>query len=75
METANVSGDFFRVLGVRPELGRTLTPDDAGNGEPVAVVSHGFWVRALGSPRTLPEAPLRIGGTTYRVVGVVAAGA
>ena len=51
VETANVSGDFFRVLGVRPELGRTLTPDDAGNGEPVAVVSHGFWVRALGSPR------------------------
>ena len=71
VETANVSGEFFRVLGVRPELGRVLTPDDASSEQPVAVVSHGFWVRALGSPRPLPEEPLRIGGKTYRVVGVL----
>jgi len=71
VETANVSADFFRVLGVRPELGRTLTPEDASNGEPTAVVSHGFWARALGSPRTLPAEPLRVAGKTYRVVGVL----
>jgi predicted permease len=71
VETANVSGDFFPVLGVRPELGRTLTRGDADTDEPVAVASHGFWVRALGSPRTLPAEPLRIDGKPYRIVGVL----
>ena len=70
VETANVSGDFFGILRVQPVLGRALTPDDAINDEPVAVVSHGFWVRALGSRGTLPEA-LRIDGRTYRIVGVL----
>ena len=46
VETANVSDDFFRVLGVQPALGRTVMPDDVARGEPVVVVSHGFWARA-----------------------------
>jgi len=71
VETANVSGDFFRVLRAPVELGRTLTPVDAATDEPVVVVSHGFWVRALGSRPTLPEKPLRIGRTSYRIVGVL----
>ena len=74
VETANVSADFFRVLGARPALGRSLMPDDVATGEPVVVVSHGFWARALGSPRSLPEAPLRIGTDTYRIVGVLPRG-
>jgi putative ABC transport system permease protein len=71
VETANVSGDFFRVMRTTPAIGRVLTPADAQAEEPVVVVSHGFWVRALGSPATLPESPLRIAGTSYRVVGVL----
>jgi predicted permease len=75
VETANVSGDFFRVLGLRAEIGRTLGDADAAAEEPVVVVSHGFWARALGSRPTLPDAPLRIDGTAYRVVGVLPAAA
>ena len=71
VETANVSGDFFSVLGVRPAIGRTLTPGDVGSGEPVAVVSHGFWTRTLGSPRMLPAEPVRVGDDAYRIVGVL----
>jgi len=74
VETASVSGDFFRVLGVQPTVGRALMPDDVTRGEPVVVVSHGFWARALGNPRTLPEAPLRIGADAYRIVGVLPPG-
>ena len=74
VETANVSGDYFRVLGVQPALGRTLMADDVARGEPVVVVSHGFWTRALGSPRTLPDTPLRIGAEAYRIVGVLPPG-
>jgi putative ABC transport system permease protein len=45
-----VSGDFFRVLGVRPLMGRVFTADDDGRGcgLPGAVVSYAFWQRELG---------------------------
>ena len=63
----------FASCAFRPDLGRTLTPADAAAEEPVVVVSHGFWVRALGSPTVLPVEPLRIGTNAYRVVGVLPA--
>jgi hypothetical protein len=44
-----VSGDYFRVLGVRPALGRFFGPEEDGPAAaPVAVLSHGFWRRAFG---------------------------
>src|SRR3954470_17120405 len=45
-----VNGDFFRTLGVRPLLGRLLTPDDDRRAcaAPPVVVSYGFWQRELG---------------------------
>jgi hypothetical protein len=46
-----VSGTYFAVLGVRPFLGRVLTPD--GDRVPgtssVVVLSHDFWETQLGS--------------------------
>ncbi len=71
IETANVSGDFFRVMRTTPLVGRILTPADAEPEEPVAVVSHRFWRGALGAAPSLPETPLRIAGRSYRVVGVL----
>jgi hypothetical protein len=48
-----VSGDFFRVLGVRPWRGRLLMPEDEG-ACPVthAVVSYSYWQSQTGRPRT-----------------------
>src|SRR5438093_11405505 len=44
-----VSGNYFEMLGVRPALGRLLAPDDEqSGGRPVAVLSHGFWIRRFG---------------------------
>jgi putative ABC transport system permease protein len=45
-----VSGDFFHVLGVPAQLGRTFTQADdrPGCGSPGAVVSYPFWQRELG---------------------------
>ena len=42
-----VSGDFFRVLGVAPALGRVFGADEdrRGCGLPGAVISHAFWQR------------------------------
>ena len=46
-----VSGDFFRVLGIQPFLGRffTTADDKRGCADPGVVVSYGFWQRELGS--------------------------
>jgi putative ABC transport system permease protein len=71
VETAAVSQDFFRVMRTPAAIGRVLGPADAAADEPVAVVSHGFWVRALGSPPRLPDAPLRVGSDSYRIIGVL----
>src|ERR1051325_8827227 len=48
-----VSGDYFRLLGVRPALGRAFLPeeDDNPGTHNVAVVSHEFWRKHLdGAP-------------------------
>src|SRR5258708_38113723 len=45
----NVSGDYFRGLGIPPAAGRLLIPDDDRAGAPaVAVVSYGFSQRRFG---------------------------
>lgn len=46
-----VSGDFFRVLGIRPIRGRLITPEDdrRGCGLPGAVISYGFWRQEFGA--------------------------
>ena len=66
---ALVSGNYFSLLGVRPSIGRSITPDDdraAGTGT-VAVISHGLWQRAFGaSPDVL--------GQTIRLKGGMAGG-
>ncbi|HEX4164701.1 MAG TPA: ABC transporter permease [Bryobacteraceae bacterium] len=44
-----VSGNFFRVLGLRPWRGRLLLPDDEGPcPESTAVVSYPYWQNQMG---------------------------
>ncbi len=69
-----VGGDFFRIMGESPSLGRTFSPDESRpGGTPVAVVSHAFWSGELGSTRDLSSVSLRIEGGTYAVIGVMPA--
>ena len=47
--TFRVSGDFFRVLGTQPFLGRTFAREESKpGGVPVAVISYDFWRRGAG---------------------------
>ena len=66
-----VTGPFFDVLGTTFILGRGFTEQEAQSGEPRAVVSEGFWERALGGSTVLGE--IVLAGVPTRVVGVVAA--
>jgi predicted permease len=67
-----VSGEYFDVLGQRPQAGRLLTRDDNGvlDGHPVAVVSHGYWQRSLGGASDAVGQTLAINGTAFTIVGI-----
>ena len=66
-----VSGDFFRVLGVTPALGRVFVSDSLAENKEVVVVSYGFWKRFLGGRPDLEGAPLRFGNRSFSVIGVL----
>lgn len=65
------SGNFHSALGVRAQLGRTLTPDDDRAGAPVVgVISHRLWQqRFAGSPDVLGRT-LRLNKVLVTIVGV-----
>ncbi len=67
-----VSGSYFSVLGLQPQLGRLFTPaDDGAPGQhPVAVLGNGFWTRELGADPKIVGQTLVVNGVTLTVVGV-----
>jgi putative ABC transport system permease protein len=68
-----VSGDFFRVLGVTPILGRFFSSDSLVANKEIAVVSYGYWQRFLGGRTTLEGTALRFGNHSFAVIGVLPA--
>ena len=67
-----VSGDFFRVLGIRPALGRTITAtDDDPGAEPVVVLGHALWQGRFGSDPAIVNRQIELNGQSWRVVGVM----
>lgn len=71
-----VSGNYFNVLGVRPVLGRVFTDEDdrVPGGEPVVVLSHGYWTRHFGADAGILNKTLIVNGNVMTVVGVARAG-
>jgi putative ABC transport system permease protein len=66
------SGKFFKVLGVKPLLGRTFTDEEDKAGAPhVVVLSHAFWQRRFGSDAGIIGKPLTFNGESYTVIGVM----
>jgi predicted permease len=72
-----VSGNFFDMLGVKPELGRFFSGaehDDAQNAHPVVVISHSYWKNHYGSDRSVIGANLRVNQTLLTIIGVTPEG-
>ena len=66
-----VSGDFFRVLGVRPWQGRLLLPEDEMACPPSrAVVSYSYWQSQLGGRDLTSDIRLAVDGDSMEVIGV-----
>ena len=73
--TANVSSEWFQVLGVLPLLGRGFTRDEEvwGNHN-VVVVSHAFWLNYLQADSAVVGRTIGLEGTAQTVVGVMPSG-
>jgi predicted permease len=66
-----VSGGYFDTLRVTPLIGRLLTgTDDTAGASPVAVLSHHYWTRRLGSDPSVVGRTLVIEGQPVPIVGV-----
>jgi predicted permease len=67
-----VASNFFQVLGVAPELGRSFTKDEAVKGGPsVVMLSNAFWKRQFGGDRGIVGKPITLDGHPAMVVGVL----
>jgi putative ABC transport system permease protein len=71
---ADVSANFFSLLGTQPALGRSFSPkEDAPGAHGVMILSDGFWRRRFGAnPRVLGKS-LRLDNAEYTVVGILPA--
>ncbi len=70
-----VSGETFRTLGIAPERGRLLTPDDdrRGCGRATAVLSHSLWQSQFGGRDDIIGKTVQIFMLQADVVGVAPA--
>lgn len=70
-----VSGDYFGLLGVRAEAGRTLGPaDEDPAATPALVISRGLWQRRFGGDASVLGRSVTLSGVPFTVVGVAAEG-
>jgi predicted permease len=71
-----VSGNYFEVLGVRPTLGRVLSPadDDVQGAHPVLVLSHSYWTQHFGGDAGVLNQTILVNNTEMTIVGVAQAG-
>jgi putative ABC transport system permease protein len=67
-----VTGNFFQVLGVSAERGRTLTPaDDQPGAPPVMVLSRRAWEQHFASDPGVLDRTFRVNGASFQIVGVM----
>jgi predicted permease len=70
-----VTPNYFAVLGVDAQLGRTFDPQDATPGYNLqAVISDGLWRREFGADPQIIGKELRLDNDIYQVVGVMPRG-
>ncbi|HKD86568.1 MAG TPA: ABC transporter permease [Terriglobales bacterium] len=72
VDTAVVSANFFRVLGVSALHGRTFMDEDDGpNAKPVLVLSYEFWQKSFGGDPNVVGRSYSMNDKEHVVVGVL----
>jgi len=70
-----VTGSYFKTLGVKAEIGRTINEDDDSVGAaPVAMLSHDFWRNEFSDGVNVLGSTAIIDGEQFTIIGVTPAG-
>jgi len=72
-ERANIqyaSPGLFRLLGVRPALGRSFAEKESSSTRPV-VLSYGFWLRHYAGDSNVAGQHVTVNGSAYTIIGVL----
>jgi len=70
VDGANVSGNYYGLLGVTPFAGRLLEAGDERLDPPVAVISYGFWQRRFGGRPDAIGTTFSLDDRTFTIVGI-----
>ncbi|MGC2285992.1 MAG: ABC transporter permease [Candidatus Acidiferrum sp.] len=71
----DVTANLFSVLGVTPALGRDFRPeDDLPGAAPVAILSHGLWLRRFGGDPQIIGKEISLNYEKCAIVGVMKPG-
>ncbi|HEY2376053.1 MAG TPA: ABC transporter permease [Gemmatimonadaceae bacterium] len=71
-----VSGSYFPLLGIRPAVGRLLTPNDdqTVGAHYVVVLSYDYWANQLGADPSVAGRQLQVNGHPMTILGVAPEG-
>ncbi|MGH9821907.1 MAG: ABC transporter permease [Blastocatellia bacterium] len=71
----NIPPNYFALLGVKPQLGKSFNPEDETPGFTLeALIGDGLWKRAFAADPAILGKSLRLDNDLYRVIGVMPAG-
>src|SRR5258708_2080271 len=67
-----VSANYFDVLGVKAQIGRTFLPEEdrTPNSHPVAVLGYGLWQRRFGADPSILGQKITLNEHDFTVIGV-----
>lgn len=68
---SNVTAGIFRLLGVRPVLGRDFVREDHVPDARVAVIRYGFWQRRFGGSADVIGRSVFVDGRPVSIIGVL----
>ena len=69
---AKVSTEFFTMLGVEPQIGRTIAAAEQGpGGQRVLVISHGLWQRRFGGDNAVLGQKVSLDDEPFTIIGVM----
>jgi putative ABC transport system permease protein len=73
--SCSVTGGLFQALGVKPMLGRWITPQDDAPGAPMVIlIGYDLWRRIFGGDRNVIGHALQVNGRKADIVGVMPPG-
>ncbi|HKY06125.1 MAG TPA: ABC transporter permease, partial [Blastocatellia bacterium] len=72
LQGRRVNWNFFRLLGVSPQIGRAFTEqDDSPTAEPAALLSNGVWKEQFGGDADIIGRTIKVDGKQHTVIGVL----